>query len=398
MQITAWGINYPPEKVGIAPCSAALCEFLAETGHQVTMLTSFPYYPTWQKQPEDRHKLFGSERMNGVRVLRCWHYVPRQANSLKRILHELSFVITSFCRLLTLPNPGLLIVISPPLFLGIAARLICLLRGGRYLMHIQDLQPDAAIKLGMVRSARFIQFLRALESAAYRGAWRISGISRGMLAILKGSGVLNEKLVYLPNGTYPAKPVLTGRSRRMNRYRSDQFLVVYSGNVGGKQGLCHLMAAAAGLLDTSIQFIICGDGVEKVRLLESAKGLRNVTFKALLEEGEYQEMLADADLVVVSQIAGSGGASFPSKFLSSCAAGRPVLAICDAGSELANVVRANECGIVVVPGFPEEIILALRKLAMQPKQREKMGIAARHFGEQFLWSAVLGRFVHEIGL
>jgi hypothetical protein len=42
MQITAWGINYPPEKVGIAPCSAALCEFLAETGHQVTMLTSFP--------------------------------------------------------------------------------------------------------------------------------------------------------------------------------------------------------------------------------------------------------------------------------------------------------------------------------------------------------------------
>jgi glycosyltransferase involved in cell wall biosynthesis len=109
-------------------------------------------------------------------------------------------------------------------------------------------------------------------------------------------------------------------------------------------------------------------------------------------------MLADADLVVVSQIAGSGGASFPSKFLSSCAAGRPVLAICDAGSELANVVRANECGIVVVPGFPEEIILALRKLAMQPKQREKMGIAARHFGEQFLWSAVLGRFVHEIGL
>jgi colanic acid biosynthesis glycosyl transferase WcaI len=133
-------------------------------------------------------------------------------------------------------------------------------------------------------------------------------------------------------------------------------------------------------------------------ILKSAKGLRNVTFKALLEEDEYQEMLADADLVVVSQITGSGGAFFPSKFLSSCAAGRPVLAICDAGSELASVVMANRCGIVVLPGQPEEIALALRKLAMEPKQREQMGQAARLFGEQFLWSAILGKFVGSLRL
>jgi colanic acid biosynthesis glycosyl transferase WcaI len=243
---------------------------------------------------------------------------------------------------------------------------------------------------GWCGSARFIQFLRALESAAYRGVWRISGISRGMLAALKNGGVPEHKLAYLPNGAHPAKPVLTGRSRRMNRFEPGQFLVVYSGNVGGKQGLSFLVAAASGLLDTSIQFIICGDGVEKVRLLESARGLRNVSFKALLQESEYQEMLADADLVVVSQVAGSGGAFFPSKFLSCCAASRPVLAICDSGSELANVVRANDYGVVVVPGYPQEIVLALRELARQPEQREKMGEAARHFGEQFLWSAVLG--------
>jgi colanic acid biosynthesis glycosyl transferase WcaI len=113
-----------------------------------------------------------------VRVLRCWHYVPRQANSLKRILHELSFVVTSFCTLLTFPKSDLLVVISPPLFLGVAARLSCLLRGGRYLMHIQDLQPDAAIKLGMVRSPVLIKLLRGLESAAYRGAGESPGLAR----------------------------------------------------------------------------------------------------------------------------------------------------------------------------------------------------------------------------
>ena len=77
MRIVVWGINYAPEKIGIAPCSAALCEYLAKHGVEVSMLTSFPYYPAWRKRPEDARRLVGTEKMNGVRVLRCWHYVPQ---------------------------------------------------------------------------------------------------------------------------------------------------------------------------------------------------------------------------------------------------------------------------------------------------------------------------------
>jgi hypothetical protein len=88
MNITVWGINYAPEQTGIAPYNTALCEFLQRQGHTVRMVTSFAYYPAWQKRPEDRGRLFRTEEVNGVTVDRCWHYVPRRPGTLKRILPD----------------------------------------------------------------------------------------------------------------------------------------------------------------------------------------------------------------------------------------------------------------------------------------------------------------------
>ena len=95
MRIAVWGINYAPEQIGIAPCNVALCEYLVEKGCDVTMLTAFPYYPTWKKRTGDARRIFQSEGLSGVRVLRCWLYVPKRVSTVKRILHELSF---EFCR------------------------------------------------------------------------------------------------------------------------------------------------------------------------------------------------------------------------------------------------------------------------------------------------------------
>src|SRR5438132_1834225 len=143
MRIIIWGINYAPEVIGIAPFNRALAEFLVQEGHDVTMLTAFPYYPAWRKRTEDAKKLFATETVNAVRVVRCWHYVPRRISTAKRALHEFSFVAASLARLLFIPKSDLVIVVSPPLLLGAAARMVCWLRGGRYFMHIQDLQLDA---------------------------------------------------------------------------------------------------------------------------------------------------------------------------------------------------------------------------------------------------------------
>jgi colanic acid biosynthesis glycosyl transferase WcaI len=396
MRIVVWGINYPPELTGIAPCNGALCEFLAEMGNDVTMLTAFPYYPDWRKQAQDAGKLFGSETLNGVQVVRCWHYVPSRPNTLKRILHELSFVAVSLIRLLFASQPDLLIAISPPLLLGVVARTVCWLRGGRYLVHIQDLQPDAAIRLGMVRSGMIIDFLRRVECSAYRGAWRVSAISHGMLEALRKRGVSEEKLIYFPNGIEFPRLIRVGRFRERNRFSADRFLVVYSGNIGVKQGLETLIAAAKIVRNRSIQLIVCGEGAEKKRLLAAAHGLPNVWFKCLLDEQSYQEMLADADLLVISLVPGCGNSFFPHKLLSSCAASKPVLAVCDSESELARTVRKNRCGVVVPPQDTQYLAQTLDALSSDQTRLKTMSHAARAFAEQFQRGKVLKEFWEQV--
>jgi colanic acid biosynthesis glycosyl transferase WcaI len=361
-------------------------------GNDVTMLTAFPYYPGWRKRVQDAGKLFGKETLNCVQVVRCWHYVPSRPNALKRILHELSFVAVSSLRLLFAAQPDLLIVVSPPLLLGIAARTICWLRGGRYLIHIQDLQPDAAIGLGMIRSKPLIDFLRRVEFTAYHGAWRVSAISHSMLKALRERGVSEEKLIYFPNGVEPSRPVKVGKFRKLNRFGADRFLVVYSGNIGVKQGLGTLIAAAKMLTNCPIELIICGEGAEKKRLSAAAKGLQNVSFNGLLDEQAYQEMLTDADLLIISLVPGSGNSFFPHKLLSSCAASKPVLAVCDPESELARTVRMNRCGLVVPPQNAQYLAQTLDALSNDREQLKSMGQAAREFAEQFKPEEVLKQF------
>src|SRR5438477_10235555 len=105
MRVIVWGINYAPEITGIAPHNVALCEFLQRRGDDVEMVTTFAYYPAWRKRTEDRGWLYRTAQINGVPVHRCWHFVPERVSAWKRILHEGTFVLFSFARLLFLKTP-----------------------------------------------------------------------------------------------------------------------------------------------------------------------------------------------------------------------------------------------------------------------------------------------------
>jgi colanic acid biosynthesis glycosyl transferase WcaI len=396
--VVVWGINYAPEKIGIAPCNVALCEFLAREKFDVTMLTAFSYYPAWKKRKEDASKIFGTETINGVRVLRCWHYVPERVSPAKRILHEFSFVVCSFFRALSLPKPDLWIVVSPPLLLALAIRLVCFFRGGPYLLHLQDLQPDAAIHLGMIRSPRFIRILRTLETAGYRAAWRISVITSGMRDLLCKRGVAREKLILFPNGTHRAEPAPEGEFRAAYSVNRASFLVAYSGNIGVKQGLHYVVESFRHVRNDAIQLIICGEGAEKQRLLEFASGMPNVRFADLLEGEDYNKMLTDANLMLVTLAPGSRSSFFPSKLFSLCAAGKAIVAICDPDSELAQIVQKNSCGVVVPYGDCKKLAATFEDLAEARDRVESMGRAAKRLSQRFLWHDILEKFVSEAGI
>lgn len=401
MRVIVWGINYAPEFTGIAPHSVALCEFLDREGHDVEMVTSFPYYPTWQKRPEDRGRLYRTDVINAVPVHRCWHFVPARVSALKRIVHEGTFVLTSTLRALSLDAPDLFVVVSPPLLLGAAAWLVGKLRRAPYVFHVQDMQPDAAVGLGMLKRSWFTRALYGLERFAYRHAGRVSGITRGMLETFRNKGVAESKLIYFPNAIALKKgepgPV---RGEFRNRYTlpANEFLAVYAGNLGVKQGLEVLLQTADLLRHKPIRFLICGDGAQREALAVRAREMElpNFTILPLQEGRDYRALLVDADLCFITQQAGAGNSFFPSKLLGLLAESKPVVTVAAPECELAMSLAEGNFGMNVSPGRPHELATLLDSLANDPERLWIYGANGRRYVEQFEKQRVLGSFAAEL--
>jgi colanic acid biosynthesis glycosyl transferase WcaI len=402
MRVVVWGINYAPEFTGIAPHSVALCEFLEREGHNVEMVTSFPYYPAWRKREEDRGCLYRTDVLGGVSVHRCWHFVPARVSALKRILHEGSFIATSTLRVLTLERPDVFVVVSPPLLLGMAAWFAGKLKRAPFVFHVQDMQPDAAVGLGMLKASWFTRILYWLEAFAYRQAARVSGITRGMLETFRRKGVPESKLIYFPNaidlqkgGDGSPRP---GQFRSEHGFGASEFLAVYAGNLGVKQGLEVLLDTAALLREKPIRFLICGDGAQREALAARAKemGLPNFTMLPLQEGPNYQALLVDADVCFITQQAGAGNSFFPSKLLGLLAQSKPVVTVAAPECELALSLQEGNFGVNLPPNRPAELAALLDSLANDAERLWLYGANGRRYVEQFEKERVMQNFAGEL--
>lgn len=407
MKITIWGINYAPEPTGIGPYNADLAEFFHGRGHLVRAITTFPYYPHWRKKKGDGKRLYQREMQKGVEILRCWHYVPSRPTASTRMLHEASFIFTSFWRLLFAPRPDLVLVVSPPLLLGPAAWLVGLLRRCPFSIHIQDMQPDAAIALGLLRPGLLTSILHRIERFSYRRATMISGITRGMLVLLGQKGISSPKQYLLPNWILQRRPTgpiaesVGGAFRQKHQIPPQNFLVVYSGNLGKKQGLDTLLDAAAILRSNgdgaSILILLVGEGAAKPGIQSRIeKETLPVRLLPLLPEEDFQAMLHDANLCIVSQQARSGSLFFPSKLITLLAATRPILTVADHDSELARATEEGGFGWNVPPGDSSRLAWTLTQLEQSRECLPQMARRGYQWVQQFSRQSVLGDFAQHL--
>ncbi len=398
MKINVWGINYSPELTGIAVYNAGMCDYLAEQGDEVTMVCGFPYYPSWRKAEADQLALFRNEKVGDVLVCRCWQYVPAKPSAWRRVLHELSFALTSLWRQLTLAPPDIYIVVSPPLLLGLAAWLISSIKRRPFLFHVQDLQPDSALSLSML--PRFLsKFLYSIERFSYDRAKIVSGISLEMLDAFRAKGVDVTKILLFPNwvdlkaeSNSPASG--TWKSRR--HIPEQTRIVSYAGNMGVKQGLEIAIEAVKQLRDrTDILFVLAGDGAQKsylLKIVNEAK-LTNVLMLPVLPESEYVELLKDSDICLITQLPGTGASFFPSKLLKILSMGRAVITNADEKTTLyAQIVQA---GFGVPAGINNDggaFASAIVDLLENADLRFLMGENGRRYVAQFERKQVLSAF------
>jgi colanic acid biosynthesis glycosyl transferase WcaI len=394
MRILILSINYWPEQTGIGAFTTYRAEYLAGAGHDVTVCTTFPYYPEWRVAKEYRGRLLASEFRNGVRIIRTYAFVPNPITSLKRIMHEGSFVISSLLRAVTLMRPNLLLVVSPPLGLAMSAILLSRLWRIPYVFDVQDLQPDAAADLGLLPSWA-LHLMYGVERAAYQHASLVSTLTKGMRDRIIKKGVDKGKVaLFEPRADESLFDIVSdeGAAFRMRYGLEGKFIVSHSGNLGIKQGLDVVLdVAAISHGDESLLFLLVGDGSDRANLERRAAELElnNVRFLPLLDAQEFRGLLAASDVCLVTQRKSVSDIVFPSKAVTYLAAGCAVIASVNAGSEVAHAIRESGAGIVVDPDNAEALLKAIHELRI--RNLRECGQSGREYAWR-RWSAarVLG--------
>jgi colanic acid biosynthesis glycosyl transferase WcaI len=265
------------------------------------------------------------------------------------------------------------------------------------------MQPDAAVGLGMLKASWFTRALYWLESFAYRQAARVSGITHGMLRSFRGKGVPESKLVYFPNAIAlndVVPPPARGEFRRQHDFSPQEFLAIYAGNLGVKQGLDVLLETAPLLRDPRIRILICGDGAQRESLAQRVRELKlpNISLLPLQAGAGYRALLVDADVCFITQQAGAGNSFFPSKLLGLLAESKPVVTVAAPECELALSLVEGKFGANVPPDHPRALADLLDALAQDPHRLTEYGAAGRRYVEQFEKSRVFESFAHELNL
>lgn len=399
MKILVVSLYYDPDNCqSNGPIIRALCEDWAGAGHEVTVLTSFPHYNCDAVWPEYRGRLFQRDRVGQVNVIRSYIYVPRQRSGFGRILNYLSFNISSTLAGLFSGRQDVVFVMSPPLTIGLTAFVLGLIKRIPYCYNLQDIWPEVAVKLGMLRGRRLIAFFERMEKFIYRHSRKIFAISDEFKANLVNKGVSSDKIEVIPNfvDTEFIKPMEKVNPFSLAHALTDKFVVLYAGNVGLSQGLEVILDAAERLQDRQeIVFLIVGQGSCSDKLIAEAarRELTNVKLLPFQPEPEVPRVYAACDVALIPLRHGITENSVPCKTYSIMAAGKPYIASVDDGSTVSKLTDAVGCGVCIAPEDGNALADAVLRLQSERPGRTAMGSAGRSYVElHFARQAITGSY------
>lgn len=410
MRILIYGLNYSPELTGIGKYTGEMATWLLEQGHEICAIATPPYYPAWQIWQGYSAWWYSSQQSERFHLIRCPLWVPKTPSGLKRILHLLSFALTSFPIALWKSlwwRPDLVLIVAPAISSAPGGWLAARLAGAEAWLHIQDFEIDAAFEMGMLGSDTQQKLsvrnsIEILERWLLRRFDRISTIAMPMLKRLEAKGVKPNRLVLFPNWVdleviYPLTE--TSPMRVELEIPIDRIVVLYAGNMGKKQGLEIAIEAAKILIDhPEILFVLCGDGATRSELEKSAQGLESVRFLPLQPVDRLNDLLNLADIHILPQRADVADLVMPSKLSGILACGGASIATVHPNTEVANVVQAAG-GIVCPPDDPKQFAAQILALAQDPSKRLVMQQSARNYSiEHLAKEKILHAFQIQLGL
>ena len=392
MKILFYGINFAPELTGIGKYTGEMAQWFAEQGHEVRVITAPPYYPAW-KVSEGYQNAYVTEQWNGVTVYRTPLWVPAQPNGVKRLVHLASFALSSLPTLFKqwFWKPDIVWTVEPALMCAPATVAFAKLNGAKSWLHVQDYEVNAAFDMGLIRAKWLRGFVEACERWLMRCFDRVSSISGQMLKLANDKGIDEQKIISFPNwvdisAIQPLKNV--SPYRKELKISDDKIVALYSGNMGGKQGL-EILAESARIIAEqnieNIQFVFCGNGAGRADLEQACTGINNVMFLDLQPFERLGELLGLADIHLLPQRADAADLVMPSKLTGMLASGKSVIATAEAETELGYVItQGAQCGLIVEPENGQALAEAIVQLSQDADSRRIYGQNGRCYAEQKL--------------
>jgi colanic acid biosynthesis glycosyl transferase WcaI len=386
MKILLIGSLYDPDLGPSAPLFTMLSKGLVKLGHQVTVITAVPHYPTGQVTKAFRGKWVWQSVESGVKVMRVGLPSVNRAKLAQRLVQFVCYQIGA-----TLvgwnQEYDVILAANPSLTVGLPFAFLGVFRHKPIVFSIQDLYPDVGIALGIFKSKFIINVVAYFERYCMQRSTIVQIISNSFRPSLHALGIPDDKMALVYNwvDTDLIHPVSKDNSFARENNLVNRFVVLYAGNIGLSQGLEQVLDAAELLTDhDDLLFLFVGDGAGRESLMAEAKKrkMENVRFLPFQPRERLAEVLASADVSLVTLRCGLGVNSVPSKALSNMASGRPIIVSVDETNELSSLVKQADIGLWIPPEDPSALSQAITALMNDQELCERLGRNGRIWAEQ----------------
>ena len=371
-----------PELVSTGQTLTELCEQLVDLGMELEVVCARPSVIDIKKQPPNLMKY------HGITIRRVWGTSFPKLNFLGRVINQITYALSVFVYLLFDRTKRPILVLTNPPFLAFFCAILRKIKlGNPYIYLIFDIYPDTAVNLGVLKQKGFLSLLwEWINKVSFKHAARIVVIGRCM------QKKIEDKIrKYDLNITDKIRMIHVWSDDKLIRNCSDRksffikqwglenkFIVLYSGNMGRFHDMETIMYVVKKLSDNKdIMFVFVGEGYKKKWMMKFAQdnSLQNCVFHTYVPREKLPDLLSCANIGLVSLMKGQEGLSVPSKTYGLMAAGLPVVAIMSSFCEIAQMIREENCGMVIKPGDVEGLKKAILTFF---NSREKLDIMGRN--------------------
>lgn len=368
--------NFPPEVNAPANRTYEHCKEWVKEGVEVTVITCAPNFPKGKVYDGYKNKLYQTEIIDGIKVIRVWSYITANEGFIKRILDYISFAMMAFFVGL-FKKTDLIVATSPQFFTAVAGRWLSFFKRKKWVFEVRDLWPESIIAVGAMKRNRAIRMFEWLEKRLYLSANHIVVVTDTFKSKIIERGINGNKISIYKNGAnlelYTPKKKNEILEKKLNL--QNKFVFAYIGTHGMAHGLDFVLNSIKSLEQSNpeISFLFIGDGAEKKNLIQQSKDLNltNTVFVDSVSKKEVVEYLSLMDVALVNlKKSDTFKTVIPSKIFEAAAMEKPILL--GLQGETQGIIEKYDAGICFEPENTEDFLKAVQRIIKPAIYKEKL--------------------------